>query len=567
MKMKKLRTASIASAAVFALALSACSDSGTSGDVSPEADGTAGGAEIKSDGDYNKLDRDQIQDGGELTLAITEIALQQNPFHADGTLYTNHVWDWYNPQIGLFEGDGTFYANPAYISNVSDEVVDGKTVVTYDIVEEAQYNDGTPIDWSVFEHTWKYNNGEMADVVPSSTDGYEQIESVERGESDKQVVITFKQAYPWWEGLFNYLLPPQVDSAQAFNEAYVNEVHPEWGAGPYKIENIDFQGGTVSFVKNENWWGEPGKLDKFTYRQMESQASLNAFQAGEIDATGAASNERYTVVKGMGDAAEVRTSLTPSNYLVTLNSDAPALGDIAVREAIFTGIDRSQLAAIRFNGLDYTEDLPGSFTLFQTQPGYEDNFGSVVSYDQEKAKTLLDEAGWAEGADGVREKDGERLSLRYVITGDSDTVKTTAAAVQKMLSDIGVEVDIVERPSADFSKIITEKDFDIFLMGFASSDPFGVAYFGQIYNSDSELNKSGTGTPELDEKIKELQTLPEAEEQIARANELEREAFGTFGIMPYANGPDMVAVKPGLANYGAYSFASVPVENIGWQAD
>lgn len=564
MKMKKLRNASVASVAVFALALSACSSDDSS---SSAPEGTAGGAEIKADGDYNQLERDQIKDGGELTLAISEISLQQNPFHADGTLYTNNVWDWYNPQIGLFEGDGTFYANPAYISNVSDEIVDGKTVVTYDIVEEAQYNDGTPIDWTVFEHTWKYNNGEMEGVVPSSTDGYEQIESVERGESDKQVVITFKQAYPWWEGLFNYLLPPQVDSAEKFNEAYVNKVHPEWGAGPYKIDDIDFQGGTVTFVKNENWWGEEGKLDKFTYRQMESQASLNAFKAGEIDATGASSNERYTVAKDMGDAAEIRTSLTPSNYLVTLNSDAPALEDIAVREAIFTAIDRSQLAAIAFNGLDYTEELPGSFTLFQTQEGYEDNFGSVVSYDQEKAKSLLDEAGWAEGAEGVREKDGEQLTLRYVITGDSDTTKTTAAAIQKMLSDVGVKVEIVERPSSDFSKVVTEKDFDIFLMGFSSSDPFGVAYFGQIYNSDSELNKSGTGTPELDEKIRELQAIPEADEQIARANELEKEAFATFGIMPYANGPDIVAVKPGLANFGAYSFASVPVENIGWEAE
>ena len=69
-----------------------------------------------------------------------------------------------------------------------------------------------------------------------------------------------------------------------------------------------------------------------------------------------------------------------------------------------------------------------------------------------------------------------------------------------------------------------------------------MAYFGQMYMSDSELNRSGTGTEELDAKILELQQIGDGDEQIARANELEKEALGTYGIMPFANGPDMVAV-------------------------
>lgn len=102
-------------------------------------------------------------------------------------------------------------------------------------------------------------------------------------------------------------------------------------------------------------------------------------------------------------------------------------------------------------------------------------------------------------------------------------------------------------------------------MGFSSTDPFGVAYFGQMYMSDSELNRSGTGTEELDAKIEELQQIGDGDEQIARANELEKEALGTYGIMPFANGPGMVAVAdPTLANYGAYSFANVGVEDIGY---
>ena len=308
-------------------------------------------------------------------------------------------------------------------------------------------------------------------------------------------------------------------------------------------------------MRNEKWWGEPAKLERISYRAMEDQASINAFRAGEIDLTGVGSRDRLETARQMGDQADIRVSLRPSNFLLTINSEAPGLEDPKVREAIMTAIDRSQLAAIRFNGLDYTEDLPGSFTLFQTQDGYEDNFGSVVQYDQEKAKKLLEEAGYSEA---------NPLSVRYVTLGDSPMVQATTSAIQSMLRAVGIDVQVEERPSSDFSKVTSEKDFDLFMSGFSSSDPFGVAYFGQLYASDSELNKSGTGSAELDAKIEELQKIEDADEQIKRANELEKEAFGEFGIMPYANGPEMVATKPGLANLGAMSFAVLPIENVGW---
>lgn len=563
---KRLRVAALAGLSSLSLVLASCSSDGdsentTAGNSAQEtanskSDNKSGDQlDIKPAGDYNPMERDQIKDGGELTLAITEIAEQQNVFHANMNLYTRTLWAKYNPQLSLYDGDGTYHPNPDYLTDVKDETKDGKTVVTYTINPQAVYNDGTPIDWTAYENTWKFNNGTNPDVQVNSTDGYELIESVTRGADDKQAVVTFKQAYPWWEGLFDSLVPPQVKNADTFMNGYLKKVHPEWGAGPFKVENVDFETGTATFVRNEKWWGEPAKLDKITYRQMEDQASLNAFRAGEIDATGVGSRDRLATAKEMGDPIDIRTALNPATYLLTINSTAPGLGDPKVREAIMTGIDREQLAAIRFQGLGYTEDLPGSFNLYQTQEGYEDNFGELVKYDPEKAKQLLKEAGYDES---------KPLSVRFVTLGDSPMVQATTTALQAMLRNIGVDVQVEERPSSDFSKVTSERDFDLFMSGFSSSDPFGVAYFGQIYASDSELNKSGTGSPEMDKKIEELQKLPTADEQIKRANELEKEALKEYDIMPYANGPAIVATKKGLANYGANSFAVLPVENIGW---
>lgn len=200
---KRLRVAALAGLSSLSLVLASCSSDGGTEETtanqagqdsanSKEADNSGEQLEVNAAGDYNPLERDQIQDGGELTLAITEIAEQQNVFHANMTSYTDTIWSKYNPQLTLFDGDGTYHPNPAYLTDVKDETVDGKTVVTYTINPDAVYNDGTPLDWTAFENTFKFNNGSNPDVQVNSTDGYELIESVERGEDDKQAVVTFK---------------------------------------------------------------------------------------------------------------------------------------------------------------------------------------------------------------------------------------------------------------------------------------------------------------------------------------------------------------------------------------
>ncbi|WP_124039095.1 ABC transporter family substrate-binding protein [Neoactinobaculum massilliense] len=554
------KTGIFALTAAAALVLSACS--GTSG--SGKASASASGSTQLAAGDYLEASYDELKDGGNLTLPISELTAQMNPFQQDGTLYTSTMWYWYNPQLALFDADGTWHFNPDYFTDVKAEEKDGNTVVTYDIREEAKFNDGTPIDVKAFQNTWKSNNGEDADYLPSSTDGYERITSVEAGTSDKQVVVTFDGIYAWWQGLFNDVLHPAVNTAKLYNETYLNAAHPEYGAGPYKVKNYDPQGGVITFERNEKWWGPKGKLDSITYRQMESQASINAFKNGEIDATSVGTADHLAQIKGMENVSVYTATLT-ANYLMTLNAKSGPLQDKAVRKAIFESIDRSQLATIRFNGIDYHEDAPGSFLLFESQKGYEDNFSKVASFDPENAKKELDAAGWTAGSDGIRAKDGEKLTVNYVEFGDDQTTKNLGLAIQQELKAVGVDLQIDSRAGTEFSNTLAKNDFDMLLMGFSSSDPFGVAYFGQIYASDG-LNRSGTTWEPTDERLKKLQEIGDPDEQIAEANKLEVEALSEYGIMPTFNGPDKVAVKSDLANTGAMGFAVIPKENIGYVA-
>jgi len=567
-KMKFTTKGAVAVTAALALGLTAaCQPGGNTGNQPSESPSQVTNTELANTAAMiNEQPRDNIKDGGTLTTATTEISPQFNTFQADGTRYTLDLWKWYNPVLALYSPDGEQTWNPDYLTDVKAETVDGNTVVTYTIRPEAKFNDGTEIDWTAFEATWKSSSGKDEKYLVSSTDGYDKIKSVAQGKDAKQAVITWDGAWPWWRGQFNFILHPKAAaSPEVFNEGYLNNPHAEWGAGPYTVKSFDEKAGTIVFERNPKWWGDTGKLDERIFRALEDQADINAFKNNETDATGVGNKDRLAQVKDMKDI-EIRQSATPSNSLLTLNGKSEILSDVKVRQAIFKAVDRETFLQVRYNGMNYTEDLPGSFMMFPWQKGYEDNVKAAgIGFDKAGAEALLDEAGWTKGSDGIREKAGKKLSLVYPVLGDSPTGKAMAAALQKMMKDVGVDLQIKNRPSGDFSAVITKRDFDFFLMGFASSDPYGQAYFCQIYCSNSELNLSSTGTEDLDKKIAEATKIADPDEQTAALNKLEVEAFGLAGILPLYNGPTMIAVKKGLANYGAGLFYVGKPQDIGWQ--
>lgn len=568
--MKAYQKGAIAAVAALALTMSACQGGGNN----PSSGGSTAKQDNKSaSAQYNPQPRDNIKDGGTFTTAIGEITDQMNPWNEAMTTDTSTIFSWYNPNLFYYTPEGEWKFDPAYIvEQPKEEVKDNKTVVTYKINPKAQWNDGTQIDWTAFEAAWKAcGEVEKDKFACNSTDGYNKIESVKKGADDKEVVVTFKQVFPWYKGLFGSLLYPKAADPEVFETGYTGgNYHPEWGAGPFKIEKIDKNEGIASFVRNEKWWGDAPKLDKRVFLVRQPNAAIQAFKNGELDAAAVANKDYLAQVKDM-TTIDLRRGNTPSIALMTLNSESPVFKDIKVREATMRGIDRKQLMTIAFQGLDYTEEAPGSFTLYPYQKGYKDNFSGNVQFDAAQANKILDEAGYTKGSDGYRSKDGQQLKAKLPYFGDAALTKARVVAVQDMLKNVGINVELDPHPSSDFSKVIKEKSWDMMISGFASSDPFGVAYTCQIFctqeKSGSSLNKSGTQNKEIDDKIAAMEKLPTADEQIAEANKIEEEALKTYGLMPLYNGPTIRAVKKGLANYGASVFYVAPYQDLGWQKD
>lgn len=568
MKQYKLMGA-LALTGAFALALSGCA-TGNTGSSDKGDNGEAAEVEMAN---YNPQPRENLKEGGDVNFAIREVPDQLNAFNSDGSADTARVAAWYTPQIILMKPDGTQYKNDNYLSEWKNEVKDGKTVLTFTFTDEAHWNDGTDMDWTAIDATWKANRSYDEGFNPNATDGYKDIESVEQGDTPKTAIVTFKGEFAWPQMPFNSgVLHPALADPTNFNEAMIDNPHPEWGAGPYTVDEFDANKDYISFKPNPEWWGDAPLLDKVTMTGMDAQAGVNAFKNGEVDMVETGSQELIDQVKDV-DGAKVYRAQQTANTILQVDSTKPQFEDVKVREAFFKAVNIDQQKQIAWNGLGYSEDPAGSLTLYSFQPGYSDSMKEAGwKFDVEGAKKLLDEAGWKEGSDGIREKDGVKLSVVYPIWSDSATQKALAQSLQAQEKAIGIDVKVEVRPSSQFSDDYTSKNWDVSGLRFTASDPFGAAWFCQLYCSDSGLNLSGVGDAELDAEIKEKvesQTDPEA--QTAAAMKLEPEIYKRWGLIPLYNGPQIYTVKEGLANLtpepyvGLDLFGITPVENVGWE--
>jgi peptide/nickel transport system substrate-binding protein len=545
--------------AAASVAVAGCSGS-SSGSNSPQGTPTKASSRV----DYDPQPYDNVKTGGTLQYPGS-VFDQGNPFQVNANLDASRFWFWYNADAITYSPTGEVQYNPDYFTKVDTQVVGGNQRVTISINPKATFNDGTPIDYRAIQATWKAANGSNQNYHAVNPVQYSRITSVHAGANAKQAVIQFSGVDPWWSALFTTFLNPKAAATPtAFNNAYLGKVNPQWGAGPYTVKSYDHKTGDAVFVRNPKWWGRRGKLDRRVMLGVSDTAELNAFANRQLDyaSTGDANDlKRISGVKG----TQVRRGGSPFEYYLDLNAKSPLLKDMAVRKAILESINRKQIATIEFQGLNYSEPLPGSAFLYSFQKGYHDNVADVIKYDPAAAKKGLDAAGWKVGKGGVRTKGGKRLELDYTLIGDAPIDKAAANAFADQLQKIGVKLDIKPTSENDFDSVVTGRSFDLFLVGNRSPDPFGAQYLDEFYGSKNEDNLTGVGTPALDKQIKAAANIADPAKQIARANAIEREGLALYGFIPLYSGPSIYGVSKGLANIGATIFGTPLPETIGWQ--
>ena len=567
--MKNLTKIGGVAAVTAALALTGCGGGGTPS--GPDAGkGQDAGSDLTKLISINAKDAKDLEPGGTVTLSLGNIGPDFNGFSNNGNSADNTAlhrpidgagtWGCWN-----FDFDGTATPNKDFCEDVKSEVKDGKQTITIKVNEKATYNDGTPIDVKAFENTWKMLKGENKDIDIVSSGAYEFVDSVKAGSSDKEVVVTTTQPVYPLDALFTGLIHPAVNTPEIFNTGFTGDMHPEWMAGPFKLDKYDSAAKTVTLARNDKWWGTKPVLDKVVFRQLESSAAIAAFKNGEIDGVSANTITPYKQLDGTKNS-EIRRGQRLFAGGLNLNAQKAPLTDVAIRKAIFTAVDREALRKVRFNGLNWEETSSGSMMLLPFSKYYQDNYPATES-GAEAAKKVLTDAGYTPNAAGIMEKDGVPAAFKISNFGDDPTTLAFVQTLQKQLQAGGMDVGIDQRASADFGKVLGSRDFFLSVSGYTVGADATDAV-KQFY--DSKTNENELGDAELDAEIKALSSIEDNAERNKAAMEVEKKHMAKYFSMGVVmNGPQISFVRSGLANYGPSLFKSasqVPDwTTIGWE--
>jgi peptide/nickel transport system substrate-binding protein len=554
--------------AAMAIVVAACGGSSGGGGSASNAKPTQQQeASAQKQIDINETPLGQVKQGGTLRWAVDQFSTQWNYNELDGTnAATAQVLYGVMPYAFIADKTAKVAANPDYVTSAKATQSGGTQTVTLELNPKAKWSDGSPITEKDYETQWKALQGKSQAYQISSSTGYELIDSVKQGKDQYEVIAHFTKPFADWMALWSPLYPAKYqDSASHFNNGYKSKM-PLTG-GPFKIEKIDSTAKTVSMVPDPNWWGQKPKLDRIITRALEGDAGVNAFVNGEVDVNlipnDPSSYKRAAAAKG----GIVRVAGGPDFRHFTINGTSPNLQDLNVRKAVAMAINRNAIVKADLTGLPWPARTMDNHFLVNTQAGYKSNSGEIGQYNPDKAKQLLDQAGWKQNG-AFRQKGGKTLDLRFVIPTGVPASKQEGELTQAMLKDVGIKLDINAVPSDDFfDKYVTPGNFDITPFSWLGT-PFPVSSAQSIYanphGDQIQQNYARVGSPKIDDLMTQAAASLDQNQAFNLINQADALIWQEVHSLVFYQRPQMTAVRKNLANVGSYGFAQPDYTKIGF---
>lgn len=300
------------------------------------------------------------------------------------------------------------------------------------------------------------------------------------------------------------------------------------GSGPLRFSTWR-PGQTIELERNPDWRGRAAYVDRLIYRVVPDQrVALDLFRGGDLDVVPDSESGKIPVVEG----GRVIAFPLPRFEAWIYNVRAPVFSDERVREAIGLLIDRE---AIRCSILDCLADpiehpFPPSLGL-----AIDD---APLSYDPAAARALLESAGWKDrDGDGVRDRQGSRLSFALLLPDAGRALQRAATVVQHDMARSGVQMQLRTVSWSEYTGRLRDHRFDVSVIAFPNAPPFDPRPIFHSASADDGRNFGLYSDPRTDEIIDALDAAwsPDLRRRLSAdlARRLRETHPATFTFNPY----------------------------------
>ena len=390
---------------------------------------------------------------------------------------------------------------------------------TFHLRSGATFSDGTPVNAQAVKDTFDAATklGPKATLAVGYLSGYTGTKVAD----DLTAEVSFAQANAQFLQASSTFSLGLVSSASAGKTPDERCTAGIVGSGPFVVDAYAAnQSLTLNRRQGYNWgsslWKKTGEayLEKLAFKVIpEAGVRSGSLQSGQVDAIGAVglADEGALKAGGVGLQARANPGLV---FNLGLNNSRPLFKEAAVRRAILAAIDRQQIVDTVFP----TGSKPATSVLAHTTPLYAD-LSPTVAFDAAKARSLLDSAGWVPGADGIRARNGTRLSFAITWFANAATNQPTLELIQQQLKAVGIEVTLRQLQIAQVTQAQQSGDFDAFWGNLTRADP---DILRTVY-STRLANIYRLAPSDLDKVLTDQAATPDAakrQELVKRAQEL-----------------------------------------------
>lgn len=482
----------------------------------------------------------------------------------------------------LYPPEAGFYPNGGLVNNLTDRLVhqnpetlefepwlatdwtinEDATAYTFILRDDVTFSDGTPLDAEAVAANFDlYGQGDSdrALIVSEAVNNYDHSEVID----PTHVKFHFSAPAPGFlqatSTINSGILSPETiqGADEDFSPGNATNII---GTGPFVVADEEI-GASITLTAREDYDWAPESMShqgrayvdeiqvKVTPESSVRVGALLSGQAGIARSIPAPDEQRVEQAGLELHAAQTKGV----NNAWSLRIGNEILSDIRVRQALIAGIDRQALV----DSL-YTGNYPlATSALSSSATGYTDT-SEYYQYDPDKAEDLLEEAGWEEGSDGIRVKDGRRLALTVNEALPQPRSFEVDTQVAQQLREIGVELEILRADAGTYAQAIQDPDqVQIFhsMVGRADMDVIKSEYYST--NRNALLNRNpGTGEiadPKLEELLEEVASEPDHEQRVEASQAVQEYLAENAYVIPFFEEPQVFGIQDGVHGFAAES--------------
>ena len=512
----------------------------------------------------NEVPVANLKQGGVFRFVQVDICPNFNTSAIEGNLLNcSQVMGTMLPQYIYFDKNAQLQIDKNYALDIKATRVDGKQTVTYTLNPKAKWSNGKTIGLADFVGMWNVQKKAGQGFNITSSAGYEKIESVKKGKTANEIVVTFSETYPDWQPLFSALKPASLTaSPDAFNTSW--KAAPLVTSGPFKFKALDKVTRTITVERDKKWWGDKPVLDTIIFKALPQAAQIDALLNGEIDYMDVGNDTNALKRARENSKVRVDVAKAPTHEHFTFGPVTAATKEVEVRQAIMLSIDRQQIATAIQGIVDPKVKPNNNHVFLDGTSCNQDNTGNLGKRDLVAAAKLLDTAGWVKGSDGIRAKGGVRLSVKLIYPSGNDNRRDTVLLASAMAKEAGIELVPTLIPTADyFGKYVLVSKFELAIFAWVGTN-FPIASSPNLYKIGGAQNFGNIGSADIDATFAKANNILDLKKRCELANAADKEVYKLVHSITLFQRNNVVGVPKTVANFGAFGFTSIDWTKVGF---